>query len=1019
MPRTKKPQKTVKDLIQKMKTELSSKDGVGGSIPDIVSFCEKEEYLNLGGQGITLYPMQKLILKIFYRGSAGNENIVLTEEEIQMCKDIGCNTEERGDLLTKFEEKEIFRQLILIWGRRCVSEDATIVDPSTGYQWTFGELWDNGRRKIDSWTYNENSQKMEIVPDADIIYQGKRQVYKLTTNSGHEIECTNNHPFLTQRGWVNLEDLDAKKDKVTICESIPFFGTSDAISEDEAAILGYMTADGNCSQSSTFFTCANKEILKDFTKRIANISDNLKVFKDPWTGARSADCQYKITSKEKQYKKYFCESRQKIACCPKESDLQALLSKHELRGKTCHYKCVPDALWDCPKNIIAAYLRALFSCDGCLLKRNKGTFEFSSVNKEQSVKVQSLLVKFGIVAQLRTKNVNSYITDEKGTKREYHIKSYVLHFSSKKYINTFLKEIGLTVKQEQVKRTIKLKKTVIAKDTQPIVFSKIRNIEKVGIKRTFDLSVSHKKSLQNFTTQGLITHNSGKDFLCGIIMAYEAMRLLECPGGNPYAIYGLSDSNPITILTVATAAGQATLAFNEIKTRILHSPYFQDKFISDGIEASKIFLLTPRDKNNNDEFKSRTKGSIVVEVGHSNSDALLGKQIFVLLMDEVASYKTSGGSSSGERIFTALTPSLETFGRTIKFIDEDGEEKTRRVLDSKLVCISSPRGEEGLFYRLYKEAHLVKNRLMCKLPTWHVNTKMTEESIRENNESMNKEDFLMEYGAEFSGTGGESFFVRDKVLNCFKAGLKIQETGRAGFTYFAHLDPATTSHNYALVIIHRERYLNKETSKSDFRIVVDQIKYWKPEPGKPVRIEEVDDYVMNLRRKFHLGMVTYDIWNSIQSIEKLKKAGVPAKCTHFSAQYKMAIYTQLEVLMNSDKIWIPRHKLMMDEMLHLQRKITIKGFRVSAPKDGDVRTDDCADALAGACYVSMNAVAHKLPGARLVNMGVVPSSNAVNWRSMSGESYGTGTGGQVARQMETRQPQQGQNAHIPPSIFNR
>jgi len=630
VPRTKKPQKTVKDLIQKMKTELSSKDGIGSSIPDIVSFCEKKEYLDLGGQGITLYPMQKLILKIFYRGSVGNKNITLTEEEIQMCKDIGCNTEERGDLLSKFEQTEVFRQLILIWGRR-----------------------------------------------------------------------------------------------------------------------------------------------------------------------------------------------------------------------------------------------------------------------------------------------------------------------------------------------------------------------------------------------------SGKDFLCGIIMAYEAMRLLECAGGNPYAIYGLSDSNPITILTVATAAPQAQLAFNEVKTRILYSPYFQNKFIPDGIEANKIFLLTPQDKKNNDLFKSRTKGSIVVEVGHSNSDALLGKQIFVLLMDEVASYKTSGGASSGERIFTALTPSLETFGRNIKVIDENGEEQTERVLDSKLVCISSPRGEEGLFHRLYKEAHLVQDRLMCKLPTWHVNPKMTEKSLRKNNESMNAEDFLMEYGAEFSGTGGESFFVRDKVIGCFKPGLELQETGRAGFTYFAHLDPATTSHNYALVIIHRERYLNTETNKSDFRIVVDQIKYWKPLPGKPVRIEEVDDYVINLRRKFHLGMVTYDVWNSIQSIEKLKKAGVPAKCTHFSAQYKMAIYTQLEVLMNSDKIWIPRHKLMQDEMLHLQRKTTVKGFRVSAPKDGDVRTDDLTDALAGACYISMNAVAHKLPGARLVNMGVAPSSNAINWRSMSGASYGTGPGGQVARQMETRQPQRNQNTGVPPSAFNR
>jgi len=51
---------------------------------------------------------------------------------------------------------------------------------------------------------------------------------------------------------------------------------------------------------------------------------------------------------------------------------------------------------------------------------------------------------------------------------------------------------------------------------------------------------------------------------------------------------------------------------------------------------------------------------------------------------------------------------------------------------------------------------------MCKLPTWKVQPHLTESSLREHNRAMSEEDFRMEFGAEFSGTSGESFFVREK-----------------------------------------------------------------------------------------------------------------------------------------------------------------------------------------------------------------------------------------------------------------
>jgi hypothetical protein len=140
---------------------------------------------------------------------------------------------------------------------------------------------------------------------------------------------------------------------------------------------------------------------------------------------------------------------------------------------------------------------------------------------------------------------------------------------------------------------------------------------------------------------------SGKDFTISVIALYEAMKLLESPGGDPYAKYKLSSANPFTILTIANSQSQARILYNEIRDKFMSAPYFRDKFNPDGLTMDSIWMLTPKDKKDNEEFAAKgwpqKLGSIRVLSGHSNSDSLLGLGCFVLLLDEVASFKTTAG----------------------------------------------------------------------------------------------------------------------------------------------------------------------------------------------------------------------------------------------------------------------------------------------------------------------------------------------------------------------------------------
>jgi hypothetical protein len=487
---------------------------------------------------------------------------------------------------------------------------------------------------------------------------------------------------------------------------------------------------------------------------------------------------------------------------------------------------------------------------------------------------------------------------------------------------------------------------------------------------------------------------SGKNYITSIIALYEAMKLLEAPGGDPYKIYKLGSAAPFIILTIANSEPQAKILYKEISSKLLTSSYFKDKFLIDGITQGKIYLLTPQDKIENQKLVASglkpNFGSVLIEAGHSNSNSLVGKGCYTLLLDEAGLYKKTGGPGSDEQLYGSLSPTVRTYVRKEKYINKNGKEDERIVYDGKIISISSPRGMEGVFYNLYSNAEEVPQRLMCRLPTWKVNLTHTEQSLRNIENNMTEEKFRMEYGAEFSGTAGESFFSLPFVEKCFEDHpYSFKEFGQRGITYFAHLDPAVSNHNYALCIVHKENKLNKEQKRTDTYFVVDHIKIWAPAPGKPVLIDEVDQYMIDLHRKFYFGLVSYDNWQSQSSIEKLKRFGIPAICTRYSKYYKMKIYDHLEQLVNNEKIKIPYNKLMKDEMVNLQRRYMNNGYRVYPKRDGECRTDDYMDCLAGACYIARQTEYNKLPRSQIVNTGTAGGTNQYNhnWQTMQGGNF--------------------------------
>ena len=103
---------------------------MASGIVDIITFCDSPQYLDLLGSNFNLWLCQRIILKIFYMGTRGNENLKLTKEDWEWLY-VNNKDEERDGavyeknineviekILRKEKENFTFNELHLCIGRR-------------------------------------------------------------------------------------------------------------------------------------------------------------------------------------------------------------------------------------------------------------------------------------------------------------------------------------------------------------------------------------------------------------------------------------------------------------------------------------------------------------------------------------------------------------------------------------------------------------------------------------------------------------------------------------------------------------------------------------------------------------------------------------------------------------------------------------------------------------------------------------------------------------------------------------
>ncbi|ALG67132.1 DNA polymerase III subunit alpha [Beggiatoa leptomitoformis] len=89
---------------------------------------------------------------------------------------------------------------------KCLTGETLIADPNTGELHRIEQLYQHGLSHVLSLQTDKKIGKSHVV---QVMENGIKPVFTLTTSTGKQVTATANHPFLTANGWQALEQLQA------------------------------------------------------------------------------------------------------------------------------------------------------------------------------------------------------------------------------------------------------------------------------------------------------------------------------------------------------------------------------------------------------------------------------------------------------------------------------------------------------------------------------------------------------------------------------------------------------------------------------------------------------------------------------------------------------------------------------------------------------------------------------------------------------------------------------------------
>ena len=431
----------------------------------------------------------------------------------------------------------------------------------------------------------------------------------------------------------------------------------------------------------------------------------------------------------------------------------------------------------------------------------------------------------------------------------------------------------------------------------------------------------------------MLGKGSGKDHCSRISIAYTSY-LLHCLR-DPLGYYGKAHGVYIDLLNLAVNAQQAQRVFFEpLKNLLLASPYFN----SVGFEprVSEIF------------FFSRP---VRLFSGHSESEGWEGYEVLTIILDEIAAFKTDSELKGDTRAKGSASAIYNMSKLSVM---------SRFPEVGKVILLSFPRYKGDFIQQRYYNSREKKEpkTWTIKAATWEVNPTIKREQL-ESEYIRNPIEAKARFECEPPSMEDAYFRDENLVRKAFNyADNPLDEDGHFSAWFnnsdshrrFIHVDLGLNRDRSALCMTHCPGITEIKTSMGVEKlpiINVDFIYSWQAEPGQEINFASVRQMIIDLCRRFDVGLVTFDRWQSVEMIQSLRALGVNAD---FHSVKKTDYDTLMTAMYDTRLRGYWDHHLVEDELLKLR---LFSNNRIDHPNGG---SKDMADALAGSVFASASNI---------------------------------------------------------------
>jgi replicative DNA helicase len=143
--------------------------------------------------------------------------------------------------------------------RDCLAGDSMVMNADTGQRVAIADIV-NGSQRFNVWALDD-TLKLVRRPIVDAWAVGEKQLFRVTTNSGRTIRCTQGHRFRSVAGWRTLRELALG---ATIAVPRRYDAPEPAaapMSEGRALLLGWLLGDGHLGGSPAVTVAVDLESL--------------------------------------------------------------------------------------------------------------------------------------------------------------------------------------------------------------------------------------------------------------------------------------------------------------------------------------------------------------------------------------------------------------------------------------------------------------------------------------------------------------------------------------------------------------------------------------------------------------------------------------------------------------------------------------------------------------------------------------------------------------------------------------